>query len=170
MSKKKNPMKEIRISKLVINIGTGNDRDKLRRAEKLLESLANNKPVVTKTKGRTSFGVSTGRPVGIKVTLRKKEALDMLKKLLETKDKKLKSRCFDDQGNFSFGIQEHIDIPGTNYDPKIGILGMDVCVNLERSGFRVKKRKISKKIGKDHQIKKEEAIEFVKEKFGVEVL
>lgn len=165
-----NPMEEIRVGKVVINIGTGNDRDKLRRAEKLLESLTNKKPAITKTKSRTTFGVSAGKPVGVKVTLRKKEAVEILKRLLETKDKKLKSRCFDEQGGFSFGIGEHIDIPGTRYDPKIGILGMDVCVNLERPGYRVKKRKISKKIGKGHQIKKGEAIDFVKKKFGVEVL
>ncbi|MCD6367925.1 MAG: 50S ribosomal protein L5 [Candidatus Aenigmarchaeota archaeon] len=165
-----NPMKEIRIEKVVINIGIGNNRERLEKAKALLESLTGRKPLITKTKRRTTFGMAKGRPIGVKVTLRGEDAIKMLERLLETKDKKISSRSFDRDGNFSFGIQEHIDIPGTRYDPKIGIFGMDVCVTLERPGYRVKKRKISSKIGDDHKIKKEEAMEFVKKKFGVEII
>ncbi len=83
-------------------------------------------------------------------------------------DKELKERQIND-GNFSFGIKEYIDLPNVNYDPDIGILGMDVCVTLERPGFRVKKKLKSSKIGKKHLITKDETIEWLK-KFEVNVV
>ncbi|MCD6398684.1 MAG: 50S ribosomal protein L5 [Candidatus Aenigmarchaeota archaeon] len=165
-----NPMREIRIEKVVVNIGVGNDQNKLERAKKLLESLSGKKCLVTKTTSRTTFGMPKGKPIGVKITLRKKDAIEILKRFLETKDNRLSPRCFDNDGNFSFGIHEHIDIPGVKYDPKIGIMGMDVCVSLERPGYRIKRKKLSKKIGKKHRIIKDEAIEFMKKNFGVEVV
>jgi len=166
---KENPMRKIRIEKVVLNIGIGESGEKLEKAKNLLEQLTGKKAILTKTKRRTTFGVSKGREIGTKVTLRKDEATEILKRLLATKDNKLSPRCFDKNGNFSFGIHEHIDIPGVKYDPKIGILGMDVCVTLERPGFRVKKKRISKPVGKKHRISKEEAIEFIKKNFGITI-
>lgn len=162
-------MRKIRIEKVVLNIGIGESGEKLEKAKNLLEQLTGKKAILTKTKRRTTFGVSKGREIGTKVTLRKDEATEILKRLLATKDNKLSPRCFDKNGNFSFGIHEHIDIPGVKYDPKIGILGMDVCVTLERPGFRVKKKRISKPVGKKHRISKEEAIEFIKKNFGITI-
>ena len=81
----------------------------------------------------------------------------------------MKSRSFDKEGNFGFGIREHIDLPGIKYDPKLGILGFDVLVTLKKIGYRVKVRKIKKKrVGKKQRVTKEEAIEFVKG-LGVEL-
>jgi len=162
-------MRKIRIEKVVLNIGIGESGEKLEKAKNLLEQLTGKKAILTKTKRRTTFGVSKGREIGTKVTLRKDEAIEILKRLLATKDNKLSPRCFDKNGNFSFGIHEHIDIPGVKYDPKIGILGMDVCVTLERPGFRVKKKRITKPVGKKHRISKEEAIEFIKKNFGITI-
>ena len=111
-----------------------------------------------------------GLPIGCKLTLRKEKALEILKRLLEAKDKKLIESQFDDQGNISFGIHEYIDIPGVAYDPKIGIMGLQVCVSLERPGFRIKRRRMEpKKIPKKHQIRKEDAIKFIQANFGVTV-
>ena len=89
--------------------------------------------------------------------------------LLEAKENRLSSRSFDGTGNFSFGIKEYIDVPGMEYDPKIGILGMDVCVTLERPGYRVKRKRLGSKIGKNHVITKQDAMEFMKENFGVAI-
>ncbi len=162
-------MREIRIEKVTLNIGCGEGGEKLERALKLLEKLTGKKPVITKTHKRTTFGMAKNRPIGAKVTLRKRDAYDFLKRAFAAIDNKLPASCFDELGNFSFGIKEYIDIPGIKFDPEIGILGMDVCVTLERPGYRVKRKKIKMKIGKNHLIKKEEAIEWVKRVFGVEI-
>ena len=101
---------------------------------------------------------------------KKKNAEEILSRLLDAKDNKLTLHQFDKEGNIAFGIHEYIDIPGTKYDPKIGIMGLEVCVTLERSGFRIKRRRIMKrKIPNKHRITKEDAMEFMKKKFNVEI-
>ena len=47
---------------------------------------------------------------------------------------------FSKNGNFGFGIQEHIDL-GIKYDPSIGIYGMDFYVVLGRPGMNVSHKK-----------------------------
>lgn len=165
-----NPMRNIKIEKVTINIGCGSAADKLEKAKVLLEKLTEKKIVITKTKTRNTFGTAKGRPIGCKITLRRKDAEEFLKKAFEAVDKKVSKNAFDKQGSFSFGIKEHIDIPGVRYDPEIGILGMDVCITLERPGFRVKRRRMSDKVGKGHLIKPEESIEWVSKKYGVEII
>jgi len=165
-----NSMRKIRIEKITINIGCGEAGEKLERAKKLLENLTNRKVVITKTHRRTTFGMAKGRPIGCKVTLRRKDAKEFLERVLDAIDKKLSRTVFDSSGNFSFGIKEHIDIPGVRYDPEIGIFGMDVSVSLERPGFRVKRKKLSSKVGKKHLIKPEEAIDWVTKNYGVQII
>lgn len=164
-------MREIRIEKLTLNIGCGDDQAKLERAKKLLEYLTGRKPLVTKSKRRSTFGVAKGKPIGVMVTLRKKDATEFLKRALAAVENKLKSSQFDPEGNFSFGIKEYIDIPNVRYSHEIGMLGLDVSATLERAGFRIKRRRIQKrKIPAKHRISKKEAIEWLKDNFGVEVI
>ena len=165
----RNPMREILIDKVVINIGVGESGERHKKALVLLEQLVNQKPVATYSKKTIrDFGIRRGEAIGVKVTLRGEKAKEFLLNALKAKDFKLKSSQISD-GNFSFGIEEHIDLPGVSYDPEIGIFGMDVCVSLKRRGYRVKKRKIAKsKVGKKHKITKEETIEFL-HSLGIEV-
>ena len=165
-----NPMRSIKIQKVTINVGCGEAGEKLDKAKKLLEKLTGSKVVLTKTKRRTTFGTPRNRPIGVKVTLRKEKAIEFLKKALEAVEMKIRFSSFDKDGNFSFGIKEHIDLPGVRYDPNIGIYGMDVCVTLERKGFRVLRRRISNKISKKHKIVPEESAEWLNKNFNVEIL
>ena len=108
-------------------------------------------------------------PAG-RLTPRDEDAIELLKRLLEAKGDQLNAKSFDNFGNFSFGIKEHIDIPGIKYDPKIGILGLDVAVSLSRPGFNIRKRSKHKtKIGKSHIISQQDAKEFVSNKFGITI-
>ena len=67
-------------------------------------------------------------------------------------------------------FRSYIDISDMEYDPAIGVFGMDVCVSVIKKGYRVKERKLNvSKVGSSHKVKKDESIEFVKEKFGVTV-
>lgn len=62
-------------------------------------------------------------------------------------------------------------MPGVKYDPTLGIFGFDVCVTIERPGYRVMRRRRRKsKIGKNHRVTREEAIKFVQEFLGVKVV
>ncbi len=166
-----NQMQQLRIEKVTLNIGAGKDQSKLDKGMVLIKTITGIEPIKTVTNKRIpGWGLRPGLPIGCKLTLRKEKALEILKRLLEAKDKKLTEPQFDDQGNISFGIHEYIDIPGVAYDPKIGIMGLQVCVSLERLGFRIKRRRLEpKKIPKKHQIRKEDAIKFIQDKFGVTV-
>lgn len=166
-----NKMRKIRLEKVTINIGAGEAGPKLENSKKLLEKFFENKVVVTRTHKRTTFGVAKNRPIGVKATLRGEKAKEFLKSAFHALDNKLKASQFDDNGNFSLGIKEYIHLPGVKYDPEIGIMGMDVCVTLERPGFRIKRRKIKpRKVGKRHRITKEEAQEWVSKEFGVKII
>lgn len=166
-----NSMRELEIEKVTLNIGVGEGGKALSNAEKVLEEISNQKPVRTRAKQtHRDFGIRKGAPIGCKITLRGEKAFSTLKKLFDAKDKISKS-SFDGTGNFSFGIKEHIDIPGMKYDPDIGIYGMDVCVTLSRPGYRIKKRRQQpRSIPKSHRIKKEEAIDFMQKNFDIQVV
>jgi large subunit ribosomal protein L5 len=104
------------------------------------------------------------------VTLRNEKAREFIKRALQAVESKVSKGSFDKQGNFSFGIKEHIDIPGTKYMPELGIHGMDVAVALSRKGQRVKYRhKAESRVGVKHRLTPEEAIEFVQDEFGIQV-
>jgi len=167
--KMSNPMKEIKIEKLTLNIGIGKPGDELERSAALLKRIANQKAVLTKTMKRIpTWSLRPNLPIATKVTLRKKHAEELLKRLLNAVHHRIPESKFDKNGNFSFGIPEYIDIEGVEYDPKIGIIGLEAAVTLERAGFRVKKRRIKRsKIRLSHKITKQEAIAFMKSKFNI---
>ncbi|MDD3083901.1 MAG: 50S ribosomal protein L5 [Candidatus ainarchaeum sp.] len=163
-------MQKISIEKVVINMGVGSDADKMKRGEQIMKLITGRKVIKTHGKKRIpDWGVRPGVQLGLKITLRGNKAMEFLKEAFKAKDNKIKAKSFDKEGNFGFGVREHIELPGIKYDPKLGILGFDVLVTLKKIGYRVKVRKIKrKKIGKNQRVTKEEAINFVKE-IGVEL-
>jgi large subunit ribosomal protein L5 len=166
-----NIMRQPRIEKVTLNIGAGKDQQRLEKGVALIKAITGIEPLKTVTQKRIpTWGLRPGLPIGCKLTLRKKPAVELLKRLLQAKDLKLKPRQFDNGGNVSFGIPEYIDIPGVAYDPKIGIIGLEVCVTLERPGYRIKRRRMrQKKIPRSHMLTREESMEFMKKNFNVTV-
>ncbi len=164
-------MKEVRIEKVTLNIGCGKDQTRLDKGVELLKSITGVAPVKTFTQKRIQeWGLRPGLPIGCKITLRKKSAQELLRRLLDAREFKLENSQFDENGNVSFGIHEYIDIPGVKYDPKIGIMGLQVCVTLERPGFRIKRRVIrSTKVPKKQRITKDEAIKFMTDKYSIKM-
>ncbi len=170
--KKGGKMRIISVQKAVVNIGVGEAGEKLIKAEKVLNMLTNRTPVrtISKTTNR-DLGIREGMPIGCKVTLRGKEADDFIKRAFWIKENRIADYSFDPEGNFSLGISDYTDFEGMKYDPEIGILGLDLCVTLTRPGRRVALRKIGRqKLPKSQRITKEEGIEFMKNRFKVEVV
>jgi large subunit ribosomal protein L5 len=169
---KQNPMRSLRIEKVTANINTGKSGEPLEKAKKVLAQITGQKPCERRAK-RTikDFGIRRGEPIACIVTLRRERAQDFLKRAFEAIGRRLPKSCFDNKGNFAFGIKEHIEIPGAKYVPELGIFGMNVCVTLERPGYRVKRRSIRRSnVGGRHLINAEEAMQFVRENFGVEIV
>jgi large subunit ribosomal protein L5 len=89
---------------------------------------------------------------------------------LEAKGDIVKGKSFDNFGNYSFGINEHIDIPGVKYEPQIGILGLGISITLSRPGYGIRKRSKHKaSVGKSHIITSQEAKDYLVKEFGVTV-
>lgn len=162
-------MQNIKIEKITLNVGAGKDTSKLEKGMILIKDLTGISPVKTFTNKRIpTWGLRPGLPIGCKLTLRGENAQEILKRVLEGKSNTLKNSNFDSNGNLAFGIHEYIDIPSLKYNPKIGIMGFELCVTFEKPGFRVKRRKNKfARIGKNQRITKDEAIEFMKNNFGV---
>lgn len=162
-------MKEIQVEKVTLNIGTGKPGAELEKALKLLQALAGKKPVETKTVKRIpTWGLRPGLSIGAKVTLRGKEAEEMLKRLLQAVEHKLRNYQIGKDGNFAFGVKEYIDIPGMKYNMEIGMMGLEAAVTLRRAGFSIRRRKIKpKKLPDRHKIHKDETKMFLQTKYNV---
>lgn len=166
-----NVMKEIRVEKITLNIGTGGPGEKLEKGLKLLQKITGMKAVATTTQERIpTWDIRPGLQIGCKVTVRGKKAEELLSRLIKAGQENITAVKFDKQGNFSFGVPEYIDIPGVTYDSTIGVIGLDVAVTLERPGYRIKRRSIMKrKIPEKHRITKNEAINFINKKYNLGV-
>ena len=168
----KNPMKKPFLEKLVLNIGVGAGGEELEKAVTVLETISGQKAIKTISKTNVKeFNLRMGRPIGCKITIRGKEAEQLLKRLLIVNNNKMLRTSFDNFGNFAFGIDEHIKIPQTEYEASVGLWGLDVCGRIARPGIRVKyRRKARAKIPSHHYVSRAEAQYFLKQNFGVDIV
>ncbi|MHA1268740.1 MAG: 50S ribosomal protein L5 [Candidatus Helarchaeota archaeon] len=167
-----NRMLRPRISKVTINIAVGTSGERLKNAMTIIESLTGQKPIQCNAKKTNrDFHIRKNEPIAAKVTLRGEKAIKFLERALDVMDFRLKYSSFDKFGNVSFGIKEHIEIPGTEYDPNLGIFGMDVNITIERPGLRIKRRHYLKsKISKSHCMTPLESMILLNEMFNIKIV
>jgi len=162
-NKKQNPMREIKIEKVVLSVG--GTEEELQKGIKLLEVLSKRKSAKRiSTKRIPSLGVRPKLEVGAVVTMRKNNE-EILKRTLSAVENTLRKKQIS-ENNFSFGIKEYIEIPGIEYIRDVGIRGLDVTVVFKRTGRRIILKKAKRgRIPKRHMISKEEIIKFMEEHF-----
>lgn len=171
MTQETHVMRKLKIEKITLNCGCGTDHTRLEKSHKLLGIITGKTPVKIVTQKRIpGWGLRPGLPIGTKVTLRGKLAQETLLRLLAANENKLKPNNFDASGNVSFSVPECIDIPGVEYDPSIGILGLQVTVTLQRPGFRIRRRIfMNRSIPPKSRISAEEAMAFATNDWKIKI-
>ena len=162
-------MREPVLEKVVVHMGVGQGGEPLADAEGIIEEITGQQSVRTTAKRTVGeFGIRKGDPIGVKVTLRGDDAHEFLETALGLVD--VAARQFDDTGNLSFGVEDHTDFPSQEYNPNIGIYGLDVTTTIVRPGYRVAKRdKVTRSIPSNHRMTAEDAIAFLEANFELEV-
>ena len=166
-----NPMQRPFLEKVVVNVCTGQSGEPLQKAMNVLQQITGQKACQRKAKVSVrDWGVRKGEPIACIVSLRGETAQAFLRRALDAKGNRLQKSSFGIDGNFSFGIREHIQLPGVKYDPAVGIFGMDVCATMEKGGYRVKKRRyLRSRVGRAQLLTPEESMDYMKESFGIEI-
>ena len=130
-----------KITKVVLNMGLGpdaNDKKKLQNCVEDISLISGQKPIVTKFKKSISnFKTRKGTAAGVKVTLREARMYEFIDRLVNIALPRIKdfqglsANGFDNFGNYTFGIKEHIIFPEINFDKVDRIRGMDItlCTN-----------------------------------------
>ncbi|MBV9043876.1 MAG: 50S ribosomal protein L5 [Alphaproteobacteria bacterium] len=134
-----NPMQAPRLNKIVLNIGAGEgsqDTKKIQAALNDLTAIAGQKAVITRAKKAIStFKITAGRPVGVKVTLRRDQMYEFMDRLVtmalpRVRDfRGVKGNSFDGNGNYAMGLKEHIVFVEIDYDKTETVWGMDIIIN-----------------------------------------
>ena len=127
-----------KIEKIVLNMGLGldgNDSKIISSCQEDLASITGQKPVITKfRKSIANFKTRKNTNSGIKVTLRKNKMYEFIDRLVNIalpriKDfRGLSTAGFDNFGNYTFGVKEHIIFPEVNFDKVDKIRGLDITI------------------------------------------
>jgi large subunit ribosomal protein L5 len=126
------------IQKVVLNMGLGvdgNDTKIIKSCEEDLAKITGQKPVITKFKKSISnFKTRKNTNAGLKVTLRRNKMYEFIDRLVNIALPRIRDfrglspNGFDQFGNYTFGIKEHIVFPEVNFDRVEKIRGLDISI------------------------------------------
>jgi len=134
----KNKFMVPKITKVILNMGLGQnagDKKILQNCIEDMSLISGQMPIITKFKKSISnFKTRKGTSAGVKVTLRKNKMYEFVDRLVNIALPRIKdfqglnTNGFDNFGNFTFGIKEHIIFPEINFDKVDRIRGMDITL------------------------------------------
>ena len=134
-----NKLRVPRVSKVVVNVGLGEalvSSNVVQTVARDLQLITGQKPIERKAKKSiANFKLREGQVIGLSVTLRSNNMWFFLDKLFNValprvRDfRGLNNKSFDGNGNYAFGIKEHIIFPEINYESVTDIWGMDVIIS-----------------------------------------
>ena len=127
-----------KLEKVVLNMGLGldgNDSKIIKSCEEDLAKITGQKPIITKfKKSVANFKTRKNTNAGLKVTLRKNKMYEFIDRLVNIALPRIKDfrglsiNGFDNFGNYTFGIKEHIIFPEVNFDRVDKIRGLDITI------------------------------------------
>jgi large subunit ribosomal protein L5 len=133
-----NPHQIPQLVKIVLNMGVGEatqDKKKIDAAAADMALIAGQRPLIVRSrKAEAIFKLRAGMPIGVKVTLRRKQMYEFLDRLVNialprVRDfRGLNPRSFDGRGNYALGLKEQIVFPEIDYDKIDTIRGMDIVI------------------------------------------
>lgn len=125
-----------KLQKIVINIGIGKANQDGKAAKIAIEELTKitgQKPVIAKAKKAiANFKLRQGMPVGVMVTLRQDVMYEFMDRLVNValprvRDfKGISRKAFDERGNYTLGLREHVIFPEIDLDKAEQIFGMNI--------------------------------------------
>lgn len=133
-----NPMQVPRLVKITLNMGVGEavgNKKILENAVEDMTKISGQKPVTTLAKKSiAAFKIRDGWPIGCKVTLRRRQMLEFLDRLVNVSLPRvrdfrgLSGRAFDGRGNYNFGVKEQIIFPEIEYDKVDALRGLNISI------------------------------------------
>lgn len=129
-----------KVTKITLNVGIGtylqkNGKDYSRVVESMTK-ISGQKPVLTKArKSISNFKIREEQIIGVKVTLRGRRMYDFLSKLVNITLPRVRDfrgispKAFDQKGNYSLGLKEHIVFPEINPDDVLHLHGIQMTIS-----------------------------------------
>lgn len=128
-------MQAPKMTKVVVNMGTGIDDKELESAIRDMTKITGQRPVsTTSRKSISNFKLREGMKIGCRVTLRGARMYHFFDKLCTVALPKLRDfqglspKSFDGRGNYSLGLKEQLVFPEIDYDSFDKIRGMDITI------------------------------------------
>lgn len=145
-----NVMQVPKISKIVLNIGVKDADSKVLQAiSDVLGKIAGQRPVRTLArKSIAGFKLREGMPIGVKVTLRRRNMYEFLDRLISfalptVRDFQGVPSKLDHRGGYNLGIKEWIIFPEVDYETAEKVQGMNISIctsaNKDEHGYELLK-------------------------------
>jgi len=133
----KNSLALPKITKVVINSGTGKARDKKRNelvSDRLAKIVGQKPSARGSKKSIASFKLREGEVIGYAATLRGKRMYDFLDRLFNVTFPRIRdfkgfdAKCIDELGNLTVGIKEHAVFPETADEDIKDMFGLAITI------------------------------------------